>query len=151
MQPILLPYDHELSNLYAKSVHNETHQGITVIAAKIRQTYWIIGITRMLKSIKYKCTLCRRLDLKIEDQSMGTLPVDRLKPAPAWSYTSIDLFGPFEIRGEINKGSRGKVYGVIFNCMLSRAVHLDLAVDYSTDACFPVSIAHVYVNKGLSC
>ena len=122
---------------YAKFVHNETHQGITAIAAKIRQKYWIVGITRMLKSIKYKCTLCRRLDLKCEDQLMGTLPVDRLQPALAWSYTSRDLFLLFEIRGETNKRSRGTAYGVIFNCMLSRGLHLDLTVDYS----FPVRVA----------
>ena len=65
---------------------------------------------------------------------MGQIPVDRLKPAPAWSYTSLDLFGPYEIKGEVNKISRGKGFAVIFNCMLSRAIHLDTAVDYSTSA-----------------
>ena len=64
---------------------------------------------------------------------MGQLPQERLKPAPAWSFTSLDFFGPFEIRGETNKRSRGKAYGVLFTCMLCRAVHLDLATDYSTN------------------
>ena len=43
---------------------------------------------------------------------MGQLPQERLKPAPAWSSTSLDYFGPFEIRGETNKRSEGKAYGV---------------------------------------
>ena len=47
---------------------------------------------------------------------------------------NLDLFGPFEIRGETNKRSRSKAYGVNFDCLLSRAVHLDLATDYSTEA-----------------
>ena len=64
---------------------------------------------------------------------MGQLPQERLKPAPAWSFTSLDFFGPFEIRGETNKRSRGKAYGVLFTCMLCRTVHLDLATDYSTN------------------
>ena len=68
------------------------------------------------------------------EQVMGPLPDVRLKPAPTWSSVSLDLFGPFEIRGEVNKRSRGKANGVINNCLLTRAVHIDVAPDYSTDA-----------------
>ena len=64
---------------------------------------------------------------------MGQLPQERPKPASAWSFTSLDFFGTFEIRGETNKRSRGKAYGALFACMLCRAVHLDLATDYSTN------------------
>ena len=77
---------------------------------------------------------CRKLGAKLQQQSMGPLPSFRLRPAPAWSYTSLDLFGPFEIKGEVNKRTRSKGYGIIFTCMLSRAVHLDIATDYGTDA-----------------
>ena len=59
--------------------------------------------------------------------------MERLSPAPAWSYTSLDFFGPYVLKGETNKRARSRGYGVIFNCLLSRAVHLDLATDYSTD------------------
>ena len=52
---------------------------------------------------------------------------------PAWSATAVDLFGPFLTRGETNKRSRGKAYGVLFNCVASRAVHVDIATDYSTE------------------
>jgi hypothetical protein len=65
---------------------------------------------------------------------MGVLPPYRMKPAPAWSYTSIDLFGPLEIKGEVNKRTRSKGYGVLFNCMFSRAIHLDVATDQDTEA-----------------
>ena len=64
---------------------------------------------------------------------MGKLPVDRLKPSPAWTCTAIDLFGPFKIRDEVKKRTTGKTYGVIFNCLSTRAVHVDLAADYSTE------------------
>lgn len=65
-------------------------------------------------------------------QKMGQLPLARLKPSPPWSYVGVDLFGPFPTRGEVNKRARGKAYGVIFNCFTTRAVHIDLAVDYSS-------------------
>lgn len=64
---------------------------------------------------------------------MGKLPLERLKPAPPWSYTALDLFGPFKIRDEVKKRTFGKAYGVIFNCLGTRAVHIELSSDYSTE------------------
>ena len=64
---------------------------------------------------------------------MGDLPLFRLKPAPAWNSTGIDYFGPFTIKGEVNKRSHGKCYGVLFADLASRAIHLDLAANYGTD------------------
>ena len=56
----------------------------------------------------------------------------QVKSTPAWHYISLDYFGPFETKGEVNKRGRGTGYGVIFNCMQTRAVHLELYPDYST-------------------
>ena len=77
--------------------------------------------------------MCKRLDKKLSEQVMGNLPIERLKPAPPWYSTSIDLFGPFTIRDEVKKRTTSKAYGVIFTCLATRAVHLDLAPDYSTE------------------
>ena len=49
----------------------------------------------------------------------------------------MDLWGPITIRDDcVKKGPRihKKVYGVIYSCALTRAVHLDVAIDYSTEA-----------------
>ena len=46
---------------------------------------------------------------------MGQLPEDRLKPAPPWYSTGVDLFGPFKVRDEVKKRTFSKAYGVIFN------------------------------------
>ena len=67
-------------------------------------------------------------------QNMGKLPVERLKPAPAFFHSMVDLFGPYTIRGEVNKRSSKKVYGVIVTDLLSRAVYIDIASDYSTES-----------------
>ena len=83
--------------------------------------------------IKNRCIQCRKNSKLLQSQVMSQLPQERLKAAPAWSFTSSDFFGPFEIRGETNKRSRGTAYGVLFTCMLCRVVHLDLATDYSTN------------------
>ena len=54
-------------------------------------------------------------------------------PAPAWDCTAVDLFGLFRIRGEVQKRTTGKAYCVTFNCLSTRAVHVDLAPNYSTE------------------
>ena len=130
---ILLPYSHRLSKLHAEHVYNKDHLGIASTASKIKLRFWITNLYRLVKSVKNRCIQCRKNSKLLQSQMMGQLPQERLKPAPAWSFTSLDFFGPFEIRGETNKRSRGKAYGVLFTCMLCRAVHLDLATDYSTN------------------
>ena len=94
---------------------------------------WIIAINRIVKFIRYNCIHCRKRDKQLCLQVMSPCPVERLKPAPAWSTIGIDLFGPFHIKCEVNKRSTGKCYAVIFTCLLVRAVHLETAPDYSTE------------------
>lgn len=59
--------------------------------------------------------------------------MDRLKPTPAWYATALDFFGPFKIKDEVKKRTTGKAYGIIFNCLASRAVHVEISPDYSTE------------------
>jgi hypothetical protein len=131
---ILLPYDHRLSRLYVELVHKQGHTGISATACKVRLKFWIIKLEQVVRSVRFNCVICRKNTKKCCEQIMGPLPDVRINPAPAWSSVSLDLFGPFEIRGEVNKRSRGKAYGLIINCLLTRAVHIDATPDYSTDA-----------------
>lgn len=90
-------------------------------------------IHKMVKSIKFNCVICKRIDKEITGQVMGKLPEERLKPAPPWSSTAIDLFGPFKIRDEVRKRTIGKAFGVLFDCLATRAAHVDLSPDYSVE------------------
>ena len=53
---------------------------------------------------------------------------------PPFENICIDYFGPYLIRGEVQKRIRGKCWGVILTCIAVRAVYIDVAVDCSTDA-----------------
>ena len=123
----LLPFRHELSRLYAKHIHEEGHQGVSATTSKVRSRFWVIGLPRIVKSIRYNCVTCKKLDKKTTTQQIGRFPEERLKLAPAWNCTAVDLFGPFRIRCEVQKRTTGKTYGVIFNCLSTRADHVDLA------------------------
>ena len=69
---------------------------------------------------------------------MAPLPKTRHAIAPTFYNTSLDLFGPIEIKDTVKQRSRKKVWGVIFSCTVTRAMYLDLTEDYSTDAILQV-------------
>ena len=62
---------------------------------------------------------------------MADLPSCRVSPCtPPFHYTSCDYFGPFHVKMGRNK--KTKHYGIIFTCLNTRAVHLEMAIDCST-------------------
>ena len=62
---------------------------------------------------------------------MTELPEQRVAPhTPPFHFTSCDYFGPYQVK--IGRNKTTKHYGVIFTCLNTRGVHVDLAVDCST-------------------
>ena len=80
---------------------------------------------------------------------MGKLPVDTLRSSPTWTCNAVDLFEPIKIRDEVKKRTTGETYGVILNCLGFRAVHVDLAADYSTEEFLMVSCEDLYLFEGI--
>ena len=64
---------------------------------------------------------------------MSELPLERVSPSNPFEFTSVDLFGPYEVRDEIKKRTKLKVWGIVFCCMASRAVHTDVVSDQSSE------------------
>ena len=44
------------------------------------------------------------------------------------------VMAPFEIKDTVKQRSRKKVWGLVLNCVVTRAVHLDITEDYGADA-----------------
>ena len=131
---ILLPHKHRFALLYVLHVHNISHLGVAATVAKVRRRFWIVNLPKLVKVVRYNCVTCKKLDKVLEKQIMAPLPMERLNPTPSFFNTSLDLFGPLEVKGEVNKRTRGKVFSVIFTCMSTRAVYCDISQNYSTDA-----------------
>ena len=129
--PAMLPYKHWISMLIIRHAHQYGHSGIAATTAKIRRKYWILRAHNLAKKVKHECVFCRMMERKLESHLMGNLPKQRLTPqTPPFYYTSCDCFDPYLVKVGRNKTT--KHYAVIFTCLNTRAIHLELAVDYST-------------------
>lgn len=101
--------------------------------SRLRQRYWIPGVSGSIRKILARCVVCRRLHGAAGQQQMADLPEDRVSSEePPFSYVGVDYFGPFEVkRGR----SLVKRYGVIFTCLAIRATHIEVASSLDTDSC----------------
>ena len=79
-----------------------------------------------------RCLLCKRRNAPVGQQLMADLPKARLQvDLPPFSHVGVDYFGPFFVKQGRSKVKR---YGCIFTCLTIRAVHIEVAVDLSTDS-----------------
>ena len=129
--PVLLPSGHHISILITRYNHEMGHHGVATTTAKIRRRFWILQGHKLAKKVKYRCVVCRRNEHKTENQIMADLPEERVAPlTPPFHFTSVDYFGPMQVK--VGRNKTAKHYGVIFTCLNTRAVHLELAVDCTT-------------------
>ena len=64
-------------------------------------------------------------------QIIADLPKDQVNEAPPFTYCGVDLFGPFLVK---ERRSEMKRYGVLFNCLASRAVHIKIVALMEMDS-----------------
>ena len=133
----IIPYG-VLAKLIVLHYHDKYHVDIDTIVAHVRRDVWVIKVRRIAAAIDSRCRICLEKRKRIASQSMGYLPDSRVQPLqPAFSAVCMDLFGPLIIKDDcVKKGPRvhKKVYGVLYTCLATRAVHLDVAIDYDTEA-----------------
>jgi len=130
----LLAYHHPATRLFMQDAHQHGHRGRNGTLAKFREKYWTTNGSKMAWQAKNKCQLCKLRNCKLLQQSMGKLPESRLKSSPPFNYSMVDFFGPFYIRGEVQKRTSGKGYGVIFTDLVMRAVHIEPVFGYDTSS-----------------
>ena len=131
-----LPQGH-FARMIATKVHNKYHVDVDTTACHVRRNVFIPQLRRILGCIDRNCIICKLKRNKFSGQRMGALPHFRTAMSPPFSCVLMDLFGPFIIKDDcIKRGPRTskKVWGLLFSCASTRAIHLDVAVDYDTNS-----------------
>ena len=131
--PVVLPKNSIISVMIIRWCHvNAEHAGRGITLNELRQRgFFIINGNSRVRHVISKCVVCRVLRGKLSEQQTASLPTDRLNAAPPFTYSAVDMFGPFWIKEGRKEIKR---YGALFTCMASRAVHLEYTHTLDTDS-----------------
>ncbi|XP_055902292.1 uncharacterized protein LOC129938643 [Eupeodes corollae] len=135
---ILLPKTHRFTSSVISYFHHYgvCHAGPQMVLAAVRNRYWPIGGLQLTRTIVSKCIWCFRMHSKLISQFMGSLPVDRVLPLQhkAFMVTGVDFAGPISVRHHIRCKQNKEVHLALFVCFITKAVHIELVPDRSTEA-----------------
>ncbi|XP_054711322.1 uncharacterized protein LOC129220912 [Uloborus diversus] len=130
--PVILPTNSALTRLIVLKEHEKKmHGGTSATLAKFRSRFGIPKGRQLIKKIIKKCLICQKYLAKPADQLTAPLPKDRIQESPPFSICGIDFAGPVYVK---NYKDMQKSYIVLFTCAVTRAVHLELVSNMSTQA-----------------
>ena len=124
----ILPKSGYVTELILRYYHNKVeHLGRGITINELRANGFSALVARLIR----KCVTCNKLRATAQEQRMSDLPEDRVKPSHPFLYSAVDYFGPYIIK---ERRKEIKRYGVLFTCMASRAIHLEVANTLETNS-----------------
>ncbi|XP_055686819.1 uncharacterized protein LOC129792077 [Lutzomyia longipalpis] len=134
---ILLHSNHHLTELIVRKCHADTlHGGHQLVLSFVRQQYWPIRGINIVKKIARNCIQCFKTNPKLSEQMMGNLPASRVDTefTKPFKRIGIDFCGPFMVKPPLRRSAVVKVYVAVYICMVTRAIHLELVHDLTSEA-----------------
>ena len=130
--PIIMPQRSHLTKLVIRQHHDKLgHAGTSHTLASLQQRFWIVKGAAAVRQSIGQCIKCKRRNSSVGKQLMADLPRCKVQTEKTPFYkVGVDYFGPFLVK---QGRSRIKRYGCIFSCLTTRAVHIEVASDLSTD------------------
>ena len=122
--PVILPKAGHITKLIIRHVPEKTQdsgRGVTLNELRTNG-YWIINGNAAVQHFISKCVTCRYLRGDAGEQKMTDLPRSRVEPAPPFTYSAVDYFGPWYVKEGRKEVKR---YGALFTCMASRSIHIE--------------------------
>ncbi|XP_046385606.1 uncharacterized protein LOC124155646 isoform X2 [Ischnura elegans] len=147
---ILLPKSHHVVNLLIDYYHIKyLHAGPVLLQSILYEQFWILSARSVIRSRIFKCIRCFRCHPRNVPPLMGELPKYRVNPVRPFQKTGMDYAGPFTIRSHaLRRTVPLKVYLCLFICMCTKAVHLEVVTDLSSDA-FIAALTRFVSRRGL--
>ena len=133
-QPIILDGRSQVAKLIVKMYHELCfHQGLETTISMIMKKFWVLNLRPTVMKIKKECMRCRIDNTKPIQPQMAPLPQFRvMRVDHPFFFIGVDYFGPIEV----TVGRRHeKRWGVIFTCLSTRAIHLEVAHSLNTESC----------------
>lgn len=133
--PFIVPRKSPLAELLIRAAHFRTmHGSIQQMMVYLQQQVWIPRLRAEVRIFNNRCAICLRQRQKDAQQMMTELPSARTRPAHPFERCGVDFAGPIELKTWENGKQKIKGYIVVFVCMTTKAIHLELAFGLSTEA-----------------
>ena len=132
--PLILDGNNQSVRLLIKHFHQTNmHCGTEQTRSLLMELYWILRCRAVVKQTVRQCIPCRRMIQEVAAPQMADLPEFRLprENHHVFQTTGLDFVGPFPVKEHGRNRTR---YILLFTCLVVRAVHLEVAVDLTTDS-----------------
>ncbi|KMQ85188.1 hypothetical protein RF55_16392 [Lasius niger] len=148
--PMIAPPDSWLTRLLVDAYHRRTlHGRVQLTLGLLRCRFWIPQRRAVVKQLIHRCVAYARWRATTPQPPMGNLPRERVTPSRPFLRTGVDYAGPIFIRTTKGRGHRSyKGFIAVFVCFATKAVHLEVASDYTTEA-FLAALRRFTARRGL--
>ncbi|XP_072398120.1 uncharacterized protein [Diabrotica undecimpunctata] len=142
--------------IYIRSVDKKEHfklchAGPQHLLAHVREKYWPLHGKSLARRTVRECLRCFRFNPDQVNPIMGDLPQSRVTPSFPFAITGVDYAGPFALRTSRHRGASSyKGYISLFVCLSTKAIHLEVVTDLSTEA-FMAAIKRFIARRGKPC
>lgn len=145
-RPIILARDHYITRLIVDWYHRKyRHLHHQTVLNEIRQKFWIPKLRMLLNGIRNSCPKCKNTAAVPRIPEMGAIPKARLAVfTRPYTFVGVDYFGPLNVI--VNRGTQ-KRWGVLFTCLTTRGIHLEIAHSMDTSSCI-MAIRNFEGRKG---
>ena len=129
--PLILDGEHRFVHLLIWHTNIRLyHLGVRIILFELREGFWILRARQAIKKVLHICFPCKMAKNPRRRQIETPLLADRVKTQKPFAVTGIDLAGHLYMM--VGSNTR-KSYIALFTCDTTRAVHLELSTDMTTD------------------
>ncbi|XP_014217295.1 uncharacterized protein LOC106645853 [Copidosoma floridanum] len=131
--PIVLDGKHNTVRAIVRKLYYRWQHGYhETVVNELLQRYVVFGARPALRAVCNQCLICKMRRGRPQPPLMAALPEGRLayRQRP-FTHCGVDYFGPMLVK--IGR-SRVKRWGVLFTCLTTRAVHLEIACSLATSS-----------------
>ncbi|GFU53380.1 integrase catalytic domain-containing protein [Trichonephila clavipes] len=126
----------KLSRIYFITLHKKLfHVGPQGLLNAVILRFWALAGRNLARKTVQTCEVCFKCKPISSSQIMGNLPYERVNMASPISVTGLDLGGPYFVAYKNQrKGILNKIYVCVCICIETRAFHLEILSDLTSDA-----------------
>ncbi|XP_062704390.1 uncharacterized protein LOC134286740 [Aedes albopictus] len=146
---LLLPRKHRVTEMLIRKYHEDRlHEGQSGLLAAIRQKFWLTNARSAIRKVIHDCVKCFRTKPRSIQPLMGVLPEARVTEHAPFELTGVDYAGPILVKEGKRKPKIVKAYISLFVCLSTKAIHLELVSDLTSDA-FLAALDRFINRRGL--